>query len=193
MAWIGQAVGGALGTVGTIFANISADKARGELAAEQKTDPAYSTSQYATQRYGLASTLLNARMPGAENIERNIYTNEANQEANIEKNATDGSQALAMGAANAGNTNKAFQNLGTQEAQDYYNRLNNYNSANQGMVSEGDKVYQDQARRWQDQVNITMGRNALRQQQGQNLVSLGGMIGSMGGGSGGGGGMGGGQ
>lgn len=188
MAWIGQAVGGALGTVGTIFANISADKARGELAAEGKTDPSYNSSPFAAQRYGLASTLLNSRMPGASNVERNIYTNEANGNANIDKNATDGSQALAMGAANAGNANKAFENLGTQESQDYYNRLNNYDTANQGMVSEGDKVYQDQARRWQDQVNITMGRNALRQQQGQNLVSLGGMMGSMGGGMGGSGG-----
>src|ERR1700680_4046548 len=115
MSWIGQAVGGVLGTVGTIAANLSGDQTRRDLAADQLKDPGYSTSSFATQRYGLASTLLNARMPGAAAVERNIQGNEATETANINKDATDGSQALAMGAVNQGNTNKADQNLGIQE------------------------------------------------------------------------------
>lgn len=189
MAFVSSIVGGALGTVGTIFSNLSADKTRAELQDLESKDPGYNQSPYAKQRYGLAQTLLNARMPGASNIERNIEKTGAATRDNIDRNATDGSQALAMGAVAQGNENQAFENLGTSEAQDYYNRLNNYNSANQGMVQEGDKSYQDQVRQWQDKVNISLGRNNLRQQQGQNLVSLGGMIGGMnfgGGGAGGG-------
>ncbi len=117
-------------------------------------DPTYKVSPYAQQRLGLAQNLLNARMPGATAMERNIYGNQANQMANVERNATSGSQALAMGSAAQGQTNQAFQNLGVQEQQDYYNRLGNQTSALQGMTQEGDKVYQDQLRDYQEKMSL---------------------------------------
>lgn len=117
-------------------------------------DPKYNTSPYAQQRLGLAQTLLNARMPGATAMERNIYGNQANQLQNVNRNSTSGSQALAMGAAAQGQTNQAVQNLGVQEQQDYYNRLQNVTGAEQGMTQEGDKVYQDQLRDYQEKTQM---------------------------------------
>lgn len=117
-------------------------------------DPTYTANPVAAQRMGLAQTLLNARMPGATSMERNIYGNQANQLANVNRNATDSSQALALGAAAQGQTNQAFQNLATQEQQDYYNRLQNLTGAQQGVINEGDKVYQDKVRRFQDMAGL---------------------------------------
>lgn len=117
-------------------------------------DPKYNTSPYAQQRLGLAQTLLNSRMPGASAMERNIYGNQANQLDNVNRNATSGSQALAMGAAAQGQSNQAFQNLGVQEQQDYYNRLQNVTGAQAGMTQEGDKVHADQLRDYQEKMQL---------------------------------------
>lgn len=118
----------------------------------------------------MAQSLLNARMPGASAMERNIYGNQANQLANVNRNATDSSQALALGAAAQGQTNQAFQNLGVQEQQDYYNRLQNYTGAQQGVIQEGDKVYQDKVRRFQDLAGLT-GAGEQNTQQGWNSIA----------------------
>lgn len=185
-AWIGSAVGGALGTIGTIFANLEGDKTRRKLNRLQGEDPTYTESPYAKSRLGLASQLLNSRMPGATAMERNIQSNQANFNAQVDRNATGGSQALALAAAGQGETNNAFNQLGISEAQDYYRRVDNMNQANEGMTQEHTKSFDDNVRKWQDKVNILMARNAIRQQQGQNMTNLGSMfMGSSFGGGGG--------
>lgn len=159
-------------------------------------DPTYNANPEAAKRLGLAGTLLNARMPGASALERNIYGNQANQLANVNRNATDSSQALALGAAAQGQTNQAFQNLGVQEQQDYYNRLQNYTGAQQGVIQEGDKVYQDKVRRFQDMAGL-QGAGEQNTQQGWNSIanlgfggaSIASQYGMMNGGGQGGGGM----
>jgi len=151
LSLISAGIGG-LGAIGGIINSFSSGS---KLRNLLKQDPTYQSSPYAAQRLGMAQTLLNARMPGATAMERNIYGNQANQIANVNRNATDASQALALGAAAQGQTNQAFQNLATQEQQDYYNRLQNYTGAQQGMIQEGDKVYQDQVRRFGDRATPT--------------------------------------
>lgn len=186
MAWIGTAVGGVLGTVGTIAANLEGDKTRRRLLSMIGTDPQYQESPYAKSRLGLAQQLINSRAPGAQGQERNIYAQQANQTANIDRNATDSTQALLLGSANQGRTDQNFANLGISEAQDYYRRLENLNQANEGMTQEHQASFDDKVRRWQDQGNIFMARNQIRQQQGQNLENLGSMfMGSSFGGAGG--------
>lgn len=186
MSWISSAVGGALGTIGTIAANLEGDKTRKRLLHMIGTDPKYEQSEYAKSRLGLATQLLNSRMPGATAMERNIYSNQANFNSQVDRNATGGSQALALAAAGQGETNNAFNQLGVSEAQDYYRRLENMNQANEGMTQEHHASFDDQVRRWQDEGNIYMQRNNIRQQQGQNMVNLGSMFmgSSMGGGGG---------
>lgn len=183
----GLGVGG-LGAIGGIINSFTSGS---KLNALKSMDPTYKANPMAQQRLGLAQTLLNARMPGATAMERNIYGNQANQQGNVNRNATDASQALALGSAAQGQTNQAFQGLATQEQGDYYNRLQNLTGAQQGVINEGDKVYQDQVRRYQDQASI-LGAQMQNTQTGWNsLANLGfggAGIGAQFGGSGGGGG-----
>lgn len=165
LAGIGLGVG-LIGGIGKMFASSHANSQLNDLLAQ---DPKYTANPLANQRLGLAQTLLNARSPGAAYAEKNIYGNQANQQAAIQKNATDGSQALALGAAGQAQTNQAFLGLSNQEDQGYQQRLNNLNQAQQGEIQEGDKVYQDQIRRFGDIAQI-------RGQQNQNTANAWGSI-----------------
>jgi hypothetical protein len=109
----------------------------------------YTPSPYAQQTYGLAQQVYNGRMAGAPSLERNIMANQANQQANVARTATDGSQALAVQAGQQGQTNQAFSNLQTQEANNKYQLLNNLNLASAGMTAEGDKQYQSELQKYQ--------------------------------------------
>lgn len=190
---------GIIGSIGKLFGNAKSNR---ELKKLQSADPTYSQNPIAGQRLSLAQTLLNARSPGAAIAERNIYANQGNQMGNISRNATDSSQALALGAANIGQSNQAFNQLGQQEANDYQRRYQNLSNAQEGMINEGDKVYGDQVRRFGDKAQIQGAINANRQNTWTSIQNLGGgvadfgMNGGMsslfGGGGGGGGSMGGG-
>lgn len=153
---------GLIGGIGSIFGNRKSNRDLQRLIGQ---DPTYKANPLAAQRLGLAQTLLNARMPGAAAAERNIYGNQANTMANVNRNATDASQALAMAAASQGQANQAFGNLATQEAQDYQRRYGNLVGAQEGQIQEGDKVYQDQVRRFGDLAQIkgmqAQNRNAM--------------------------------
>jgi hypothetical protein len=144
-----------VGGIGAIGGIINKFASSGKLQALEAQDPTYKVSPYAANQLSLASSLLNARMPGATAMQRNIYQNQANQLGNVNRNATDSSQALAMGATAQGQTNQAFSNLSTQEQQDYYNRLQNMNSAQQVMSGEWAKQQADQVRRFGDVGAIT--------------------------------------
>jgi len=162
-----------VGGIGAIGGLVNMFGSGNKLASLYKQDPTYTANPIANQRMGMAQTLLNARMPGATAMERNIYGNQANQLANVNRNATDASQALALGAAAQGQTNQAFQNLGTQEQQDYYNRLQNLTSAQQGVIAEGDKVYQDKVRRFNDLASLKGAQMQNTQNAWNSLANLG--------------------
>src|SRR6185312_15991744 len=138
-----------------------------------KQDPTYTANPQAASRLGLAQSLLNARSPGSAYAEANIYGNQANTMGNIERNATDASQALALGAASQGQTNKSFLDLGNQEAQDYQRRYGNLVGAQEGVIQEGDKVYQDKVRRFNDMAQIRGQQNANTQNAWNGLSNLG--------------------
>lgn len=166
---IGMGVG-LIGGIGSIFGNRKSNR---ELEKLIKQNPTYQSNPIASQRMALAQQLLNARMPGAASMERNIYGNQANTIAQINRNATDSSQALALSAGTQGQTNQAFNQLGMQEGQDYYNRLNNLTGAQQGMIQEGDKVYQDQVRQFQDLAAIRGAQNNNRQAAWSGVSNMG--------------------
>lgn len=167
-----------LGLIGGIGSFFGSRKSNRQLEGLLKQNPQYSANPIAAQRMGLAQTLLNARMPGAAAAERNIYQNQANMMGNVNRNATDASQAMAMAAAGQGQSNQAFGNLATQEAQDYQRRYGNLSQAQEGQIQEGDKVYQDQVRRFQDTAQIRGAQAQNRQSSWQSLGNLGfGMMG----------------
>jgi hypothetical protein len=161
---------GLIGGIANMFGNRKSNKRLEELI---RMNPQYKENPLAREQMGLAQTLLNARMPGAAAAEQNIYQNQANTFGQINRNATDASQALALAAAGQGQTNQAFGNLATQEAQDYQRRYGNLAQAQQGVINEGDKVYQDQVRRFQDLASIRGAQNANRQNTASSLSNLG--------------------
>jgi len=142
---------GLAGAVGKIFSRHRANKELGRLGQQ---DPSYQINPLAKQRLSLAQSLLNAKMPGSAQLERNIYGNQANTLGAINRYATSGSQALARATAAQGETNNQFQNLGIEQLQDYQRRYGNYVGAEEGMINEGDKLFNDQTRRWNDQLQI---------------------------------------
>lgn len=161
---------GILGGIGSLF---GAGKANSSLNQLLSQDPSYTANPIAAQRLGLAQQLLNARQPGMANAERNIYGAQANTVANNTRAASDGSQLLAANAGALGQTNQAFENLGQQENAGYMQRVQNLAGAQQGEISEGDKVYQDQIRRFSDLAQIRGAQNQNRQQAWNSISNAG--------------------
>jgi hypothetical protein len=191
-----------MGLISGIAGAFMAHSANKKLDKLYSQDPTYTENPIAGQRMALAKMLLNARMPGAASMERNIYTNEANQNANIGRYAADGSQALALGAGAQGQADDSFAKLGLMEQQDYQRRYSNLSNAQEGMINEGDKMYNDRVRRFGDLAQIRsmqqQNRNNVLQSIGNfedsamNFGLSGGLSGLLGGGNKGGNGNGGG-
>lgn len=145
---LGAALGlitGIGGAVSKLFGRKKANRALDELLTH---DPTYQRNKTVDSRLGLASTLLNSRMPGAATVERNIYGNQANQFGQINRNATDASQAIAAAAGTQAGADQAFNKLGLEEEQDYQRRYGNFTNAQESSINEDDKVYQDQVRKF---------------------------------------------
>ena len=177
----GAIAGVGLGLIGGIGKMFGRAKANRELKALAKQDPTYSADprimQMANQRLGLANTLLNARAPGAMQAERNIYSTQGNQLAGLNRSATDASQALAVAAGIGGQTQDAFTNLGQQEAQDYYRRLENQGQAQQGVMNEAQRIegnmFNDQLRKYQNKMDIQGAIQQNRQNTWGDISNLG--------------------
>lgn len=128
----------------------------------------YTSSPYAAQQLGTAQQLFNGRMPGANDIAQGIGSSQQNVISNVNRNATDSSQALALAEQGQGTANNAYTNLGIQEGQYKASMLNNLNAGYQAMVGEGDKVYNSQFQKYQLDTNQ---QTALRGAAAQNLQS----------------------
>jgi hypothetical protein len=188
---IGGITSTAMGTVGQIFSSIAGIKADKQLSKLIKEDPKYTSSPYAANNLGMAQQLLNSRMAGASAREKNIQTSGANARAGIGRNVTDSSQALALMAGIQGQEGQQYNDLAMQEGQDAAMKQQNLFGANQGMTAEHKDLFDDEVRRWQDQVNTVMTQYKMRTKGGSDIGQLGSGLSSMGGGGGasGGGGM----
>lgn len=136
---------GALNSLGRFFLGNKQNNLANQI------NPVYKERQispYAQQNLGITQQMFGARMPGAAEAARNIAANQASQMSNITRNATDSSQALALGAATQGATNQAYTNLGIQEGQMKYGLLDNLNNAYGQMTQELDKQQQDMLRKY---------------------------------------------
>ena len=161
---------GAVGAVGKMIARRKANKQMDELLAK---DPQYAENPEVAKKMALANTLLNARMPGAASAERNIMSNQANTTANVIRNSTDASQALAVAAGVGGQTNEAFENLQDRELQDYQRRYGNLTNAQDDLVNEQDKVYQDKLRRYGNEVQVRGAQSQNRMDNWQDVSNMG--------------------
>ncbi len=139
---------GAIALAGAIAKGVKAHK-QNKLARQiNPNDPTYTPSPYAADNLGLAQSLYNGRMAGAADLQRNIEGSQGTAIGAINKNATNSSQALSLSQLAQGQTNESLGNLAIQESQDRNNRANAVYSANQGMVEEGNKQYNDMVRKY---------------------------------------------
>jgi len=152
-------IGLAIGLAGSVAQMVQRGVANKKLSGLMRNDPTYKENPLVRQRFGLAQSLLNARMPGAASIERNIYGTQGNILSNAQRGATDSNQLLLTGSAAQGQSNQAFENLGLQEAADYQRRFNNYTSSNEALVNEGDKVFSDQVRKFENTLQAEGAKN----------------------------------
>jgi hypothetical protein len=133
---------------------LSAKKSNKALTDVWNKDPSYTKNPLVGQQFDLAKQMFYGRMVGGAQEERNIYGNNANFNAQVGRNSSDGSQSLALAAAGQGQTNQAFSNLQLKEQQNKYGMLSNLNNAYGQMIGEDDKVYNDQVRRFGDYASI---------------------------------------
>lgn len=161
---------GLIGGIGKMFGRGKANRRLEKLQAE---DPVYTANPLASERLSLSKTLLNARAPGAAAAERNIYASGGNATANAEKYSTDSSQLLSQGAVIQGQQQQAFNELGLEETNDYQRRFGNYVGAQEGMINEQDKVFQDQTRRFGDKAQIQGAKNENNQNTWGDISNLG--------------------
>lgn len=156
----------ALGAAGDIFGMV---KGIGQMNAANQINPQftqYTASPYAKYQLGTAQNIYNGRMAGADAEERNIANSQANFNNTVQRNATDGSQVLALAAAGQGQANNAYNQLGIQEQQNKYALLNNLNSAYAANINEGDKVYKSQL----DKYKMDLERQAMLEGAGAKNV-----------------------
>lgn len=175
---------GIIGAIGSLFGN---KKANRDLKRLQSEDPNYLTSQQgianqnlSQQRLGLAQTLLNSKMPGSSAIDRGIYAGYGNQAGNISRNASSGTQALALGAANVGQANDAFMQQGENQANWFRGNLQNLNQAQEGLANENRFAFGDTTRRFEDKAQIQGAIAANRRNTWSSIENLGGGIANFG-------------
>jgi hypothetical protein len=188
MALAGPIVGAALSTIATIGGNLDKDKLRSQMLKVGGQDPTFTQSKEVGDEYNLAKLMMQARMPGAQQEEQNIYGTGAAANANVDRGATDASQALALKSLNQDNTNKAFGNLAQQENANTQQNFQNLNQATGMQAGQEMTKYEDQVRRWQDTMNILLKRGDIKGGEWQSVANLGSQFSSMNFGGGGGGG-----
>jgi len=142
-----------MGIFSAINSLITSGKQNKMAKAINPVDATYQESKYTKNLYGEGKNLYQGRMAGATQAEQNLLTSGANTRAAVDKNATSGSQALAVAAGVQGQTDQGFQDLALKEAQDKQNRFGIYSNVSQLMTQEGDKVYQDKLRKYYDDLN----------------------------------------
>lgn len=142
-------IGAGLGIANAVGRFISGNKQKKEARKINPVFNQYKANPLAGQQLSLAKQLYNGRMAGAPQLERNIFTNNANFMGQVDRNATDSSQALALAAAGQGQTDQSLSNLQTQEAQNKYAMLQNLNQAYGTNIEEGDKEYQSMLQKYQ--------------------------------------------
>lgn len=152
---------------GKLFGAMKQEKLANQINPQDVT---YQESPYARQNLGMIYNLYNGRVPGATEAGRRISTNQANQNANISRNATDSSTALALGAAAQGQADDSSEKLMMQEGNQKYGLLDNLSAAYKTMIGEGDKVYGDQLRKYNNDVNA---KTALRKSAWENYAGFG--------------------
>jgi hypothetical protein len=167
-------VAAGIGSVGKAIGRSQANKQMKKLLAEQ---PKYQENPLAGQQYALAQNMFNAQMPGTQQYLSGIERTRASQIAAAERG---GDNTLLAAAAAGGQANEAGQALAGQQAAYKQSAYGNVAAANQGLIGEQDKVYNDQLRQYQNRAQIEGAINENRQNTWGDIANAGLGVASMG-------------
>ena len=99
-------------------------------------NPVYERSQYPGMQLALASQTFNSQMPGTQQFQQNMFSNQANTNAAIGRTATDAGQALGAYAGSQGQTSDDISNLQLQEMDWKKFGMGQLNDAYKGMFQQ---------------------------------------------------------
>jgi hypothetical protein len=139
-----------LGAISQFFTGVKQKKMANAI---NPVNAEYKESDYAKDSLGLMQQLYGGRMAGASAATDNIFQSQANAANAFTKNATDTGQILAGVGGIQGQTNAAFVDLATKEAQDKAMKAQMVDQANRLLIGEGDKVFQDKLRNFDRDYN----------------------------------------
>lgn len=166
-----------MGLFGDVFGFVTGLNQNKQANAIHPDYHAYETSPYAKSQLGLAQQMFNGRMPGAAQEEQNIAASQANYGNQVNRNATDSSQALALQSLSQGQSNNQYSNLQQKEGLYKSSMLGNLNAGYQALVGEGDKIYQSQLEKYYSDLQQKMYyKNASQQNIFGSLNDLGGSL-----------------
>lgn len=150
MAFPFMAVGAGLGLLGQIGKFVSGIKQSKEAKKINPVWQQYQTNPFARRQLETAqNAYADPSMGTRPGFQRNIFSNTANFIGNVNRNATDSSQALALGAAGLEQGNEAISNENMNFMRNKMGALQNLNQAYGTMVGEGDKEYQSMLQKFQ--------------------------------------------
>lgn len=116
--------------------------------------PQYQRSTAPGMQLGLANSLIGSRMPGSSQYQNNVFTNQATTLDNVNRNATDASQALSYAVGAQGAADKSLVDLQLQEADWAKFGLSNLNDAYGAVANEDRMVEQGKQQNFQDLVSL---------------------------------------
>lgn len=104
--------------------------------------PVYEIPEEIGNRLALRQQQLNARMPGARQMERNLAASAESARYNQQQGAQSSSELLAAAGATQGTTDRSLRDLQIREAQDYENRTRGLEGAQMAMAQARDKEFE---------------------------------------------------
>lgn len=143
---IGGAVTSALGSLGKIFAGAKQNKLANQI---NPVFQQYQKNPLAQENLAVNKNMFYGADPASIKAQSNVMQAQSNQLSSAQRNATDASQLLALGAGLQGGTNEAFSRLAAQEAEGKAGLLTNLGQAYRGAISEGDKAYESMLQKYQ--------------------------------------------
>lgn len=158
---LGLAGAGVLtGGIQAISGASQAKRAKRDLLNQISNQSVYQPSEYAMKNLAEAQARENAKAASVKYGESMLSSGLANAQANVNRNASSGAQALAMGSANQGQYNQGLMNLG--QLQNEYNQqaLQNTSAARNTMIGEGDKAFASRRQKEDMYANLYAGQLA---------------------------------
>lgn len=142
---LGAGISG-LGSLGKIFAGAKQNKLANQI---NPVFQQYQKNPLAQENLAVNKNMFYGADPASIKAQSNVMQAQSNQLSSAQRNATDASQLLALGAGLQGGTNEAFSRLAAQEAEGKAGLLTNLGQAYRGAISEGDKAYESMLQKYQ--------------------------------------------